>query len=51
MNDALKKLEMKDDGKDAERFKDLLAKVANTSKEDVMKQEKNEKKRKKAKKT
>lgn len=51
MNDTLKKIEMKNDGKDAERFKDLLSKVATTSKEDVMKQEKKEKKRKKAKKT
>lgn len=50
MNDELKKIEIKRDGKNDERFKNLLATVATTSKEDVMKQEAKEKKRKKAKK-
>lgn len=43
-----KKLEMKNDGKDAERFQVLLKMVANVPKEEIRKEEEKQKKRKKS---
>ena len=42
----IKKIEMKNDGKDAERFGTLVRKVVNVPKEDIKKREELEKKAK-----
>lgn len=39
-----KKLEMKNDGHDSERFRDLLKKVVNVPKEEIKKEEERQKK-------
>ncbi len=45
-----KKVEMKQDGKEFERFNDLLSKVVSVSKDEILEREKAEKQKKEAKK-